>query len=86
MHNFGHGHTTYLSQTFPFQHDPSITLCSTLVALVGTSTGQGVCNAYLLTFIVIFLFIDSLGTPQNIPNNLNTSHKVHSNEIYVAHT
>ena len=66
MHNFGHGQTTYLSQTYPFQHDPSITLCSTLAALVGTSTGQGVCNAYLLTFIVFFLFTDSLGTPQNI--------------------
>ena len=73
MHNFGYGQTTYISQTYPFQHDPSITLWSTLAALVGTSTGQEVCNAYLLTFIVIFLFIDSLGMPQNIPNNLNTS-------------
>ena len=83
MHNFGRGQTTYLSQTYPFPHDPSITLCSTLATLVGKSTVQEVCNAYLLTFIVVFLFIDSLGTPHNIQNNNNTPHIVHSNKTYV---
>ena len=41
---------------------------------------------HIYLYLLHFLFLDSLGTPQYIPNNLNTSHIVHSNGTYVAHT